>query len=364
MGWFFACGSASADHRPVLWFLYWHGATNVRGVHLAAQQLAARRAAETLISGMVFKKTQGHYWVNVDGQNIVCTLSSRLRKVLIYPMADAASLHPRVQEVEEIRVADPVAIGDIVNFIPAEDGVGLIVEVLERTSALARRAAGPKPLEQVIVANVDQVVCVLATARPAPSWELLDRYLAAAEAAELPALICITKLDLADPSELADEAQVYQRLGYPVLLTSAATGAGIDAVRSALAGRVSVLAGKSGVGKTSLLNTIQPGLGLRVNEVSAKTGKGKHTTTHLEMFGLDGGGSVVDTPGMREFGLWNVHERALASLFPEMRPYLDACRFGADCSHDHEPGCAIKVAVLAGAISPRRHQSYLRLRRG
>lgn len=339
----------------------------MRGTRMAAQLLAARRSNESLLSGVVFKKTLGHYWVNLDGALVRCTLSSRLRKVLIYPIADTSSLHARVQQVEDIRMADPVAIGDIVNFVPADDQSGQIVEVHERTNALTRRAAGPKPLEQVIVANVDQVVCVLAAARPAPSWDLLDRYLVAAEASELPALVCITKADLVDSDELAAEVRTYEQIGYPVLLTSSTSGAGIDELRQALAGRASVLTGKSGVGKTSLLNAVQPGLGLRVNEVSGKTGKGKHTTTHLEMFALGEvgavGGTVVDTPGMREFALWNVSGRELASLFPEMRPYIGACKFGLRCSHDHEPGCAIKSAVAEGTISARRHQSYLKLRK-
>ena len=157
---------------------------------------------------------------------------------------------------------------------------------------------------------------------------------------------------------------MYEQIGYRVILTSAATGAGIDQCKHAIIGNVSVFTGKSGVGKTSLLNAIQPGLGLRVNEVSGKTGKGKHTTSHLEMFGLDEGGSVADTPGMREFALWNVHDRELASLFPDMRPFLGACRFGAGCSHTHEPGCAVKAAVEAGAISARRHASYTKLLKG
>lgn len=333
---------------------------------MAAQLKSARMNNEQLVSGVVFKKSLGHYWVNVDGEMVRCSLSSRLRKVLIYPIADTSSLHPRVQEVEDIRAADPVAIGDVVNFVPADD-TGVIVEVHERVNALVRRAAGPKPLEQVIVANVDQVVCVIAAARPAPSWDLLDRYLVAAEASELPALVCITKSDLVTAAELAAEMRTYEQIGYGVLLTSSSTGAGIDELRATLTGRSSVLAGKSGVGKTSLLNAIQPGLGLRVNEVSGKTGKGKHTTTHLEMFALGengaAAGSVVDTPGMREFALWNVQSRELASLFPEMRPYIGACRFGLGCSHDHEPGCAIKDAVSEGEISARRHQSYLKLRK-
>lgn len=334
----------------------------MRGYQTAAQLLAARRMTGTTLSGTVFKKSLGYYWVNVDGTNVVCSLSSRLRKVLIYPIADANSIHPRVQDVEDIRMADPVAIGDIVSFVDVGDGTGMIVEVLERISALVRRAAGPKPLEQVIVANADQVVCVVAAARPAPSWALLDRYLVAAEASNLPALVCITKADLIEPRELADEVRSYEQIGYRVLLTSATDGTGMTQLQHELAGRVSVFAGKSGVGKTSLLNAIQPGLGLRVNMVGDKTNKGKHTTTHLEMFALEVGGSVVDTPGMREFALWNVQDRELASLFPEMRPYLDDCRFGAGCSHNTEPGCAIKAAIADGKIAERRRHSYLKLR--
>jgi ribosome biogenesis GTPase len=190
---------------------------------------------------------------------------------------------------------------------------------------------------------------------------LLDRYLVAAEASSLPALVCITKADLINADELAEHIQRYEEIGYRVLLTSSATGINIDQLKQALVGRVSVLAGKSGVGKTSLLNAVQPGLGLRVNQVSDKTNKGKHTTTHLEMFALNEGGSIVDTPGMREFGLWNIRGNDVAWLFPEMRQYLDECRFGSTCRHAQEPGCAIKEAVADGAIAAHRHASYLKL---
>jgi ribosome biogenesis GTPase len=202
---------------------------------------------------------------------------------------------------------------------------------------------------------------------------MLDRYLVSAEAAGLPALVCITKLDLVQEpgggadNDIAAEVDVYRRAGYPVVLVSARTGQGLDELRAALRGRISVFLGKSGVGKTSLLNALEPGLGLRVNAVSQVTGKGKHTTTHLEMFPLDLEGTgrteaaIVDTPGVREFGLWDVDETDLALFFPELRPYLGHCRFGLDCSHDEEPGCAVRKAVVGGEISPRRYQSYLRL---
>lgn len=336
----------------------------MRGSEQAARQHAARLSADALVTGTVFKKLQGTYWVDVDGTRMPCSISSRLRKVLIYPVADVSSLHARVQEVADIRMVDPVAVGDVVNFHATGDGKGVIVEVHERNSALVRRAAGAKPLEQVIVANVDQVVCVVAAAQPAPSWELLDRYLAACEANELPAVVCVTKMDVADRAAIEAELDVYRGIGYVTLATSAADGEGIDELGEQLSGRTSVFTGKSGVGKTSLLNALQPGLGLRVNEVSGKTGKGKHTTTHLEMFGLDNGGRIADTPGMREFALWGVGEREVAELFREFRPYIGECRFGLGCSHSHEPGCAIKEAVADGELSERRHESYLRVRKG
>ena len=147
-----------------------------------------------------------------------------------------------------------------------------------------------------------------------------------------------------------------------MIFTSALTGAGMAELKQALQGRLSVLVGKSGVGKTLLLNTLQPRLGLRVNAVNQVTGKGRHTTTSQEMFRLDGGGAVVDTPGEREFGLWDVDQAELALLFPEMRPLVGLCRFGLGCRHAEEPGCAISKAVMAGKISPRRYQSYMRLR--
>jgi ribosome biogenesis GTPase len=299
--------------------------------------------------------------------------------VLIYPTAAPTSLHHRVREVKDIKATDPVAVGDRVQLTDAGDGTGLIIEVLPRRTALARRAAldhgsagrtsAAGFREQVIVANADQVVAVLAVANPLLKWELLDRYLAAAELAGLPTLICLTKADLlADDAELAEnalaEAAYYRKLGYVVALISTVSGAGLAGLRESLAGKLSVFIGKSGVGKTSLLNALQPELGQRIKAVNAITGKGKHTTTHIELFDLDGGGQIVDTPGMREFGLDKLDEVDVAFGFVEMRPLLGACKFGLDCTHAHEPGCAIKRAVEAGDLSSRRYASFLRIREG
>lgn len=316
--------------------------------------------------GVVFRKNLGHYAVHTEERDIDCVLSSRLRKELIYPTADPSSLRHRVQQVREIEHVDPVAIGDAVIFTDAGDGSGMITEILPRRNKLSRPATTPgqRVFEQVIVSNADQVVPVFAAANPPPKWHLLDRYLVSAEAAGLPSLICITKIDLlADRSEIDKVVHSYQRIGYNILCFSAVTGEGLEEIKQALRGQISVMVGKSGVGKTSLLNAIQPGLGLRVKEVSrGELGKGMHTTTHLEMFPIDIGGAVIDTPGMREFGLWDADNCSLDQFFPEMRPLIGKCKFGLDCIHDEEPGCAVRKAVIDGDISPYRYQSYIKLR--
>jgi ribosome biogenesis GTPase len=313
--------------------------------------------------GVVYKKSSGTYTVHSDGRVITCTLSTRFHK--------ETALRNGKKGHRAVDGSDSIAVGDVVRFIENADGSASIVEVLPRRNRLARRSAVPMPgahaSEQVIVSNVDQVVPVFSAARPAPRWNLLDRYLVSAEAMGIPALICITKVDLLE-SEPTQEAEgllavlaEYQQIGYPVVTTSTISGDGMDELREILAGRTSVLVGKSGVGKSSILNTLQPGLGLRVNEVSRYKDRGKHTTTHLELFPLAFGGAVIDTPGTREFGLWDVDDGDLALYFPEMRPFVGQCKFGRDCSHDEEPGCAIRKSVASGQISARRYMSYMRL---
>ena len=316
--------------------------------------------------GVVFRKTIGHYTVHANGRELDCTLSSLIHKQLTYSTADPTSLRRRVQEVRELEHVDPIAIGDRVRFIDAGGNRAVISGVLPRLSTFSRPATvpGQRVFEQVIAANANQVIPIFSVASPTPKWGLLDRYLVAAEAAGLPSLIVITKLDLAWKNpQLDKDLEIYRKIGYPVHLVSSVTGEGIEELKSALQGCMSVLVGKSGVGKTSLLNAIQPGLGLRVNAVSkGELGKGRHTTTHYEMFELDFGGTLVDTPGMREFGLWEIAPEGLASLFPEMESYVGQCKFGLSCQHDREPSCAIRKAVMAGTISPYRYQSYMRLR--
>ena len=218
--------------------------------------------------GTVVKEHLGRYFVQTDEGLTVCSLSSMLRKTLIYPLADPASIRPHVVSVEEIKAVDLVAIGDEVRFDPAGDGTGVIKEVLPRRTKLSRRAAGSKPLEHVLVANVDQIVPVFAARSPSPKLRMLDRFLAAGEWEGLEAVICINKMDLVDEEAFRREMGVYEQIGYPVIYTSALEGSGLDDFKHALRDKLSILVGPSGVGKSSLLNAVQPGLGLRVREIS------------------------------------------------------------------------------------------------
>jgi ribosome biogenesis GTPase len=321
--------------------------------------------------GVVVKKNIGTYHVRVDGRVLLCAISPRLRKQLIYPTADTSSLSHIVREVKVLDKVDPIAVGDVVRFVDARDGSGLIVEVLPRRNRLVRKDPYPGKFkfEQIIVSNVDYIIPVFAAASPTPKWALLDRYLVSAESLDLSAMIVITKLDLVRgpggvlTEEISQAVEEYRRIGYPVLLTSSVSNEGLEELRQTLKGRVSAFVGKSGVGKTALLNALEPGLGLRVGAVgTGNVGKGKHTTSQAEMVTTSFGADIVDTPGMREFGLHDLDEGDLALFFPEMRPLVGGCRFGLDCQHDKEPGCVIRKAVMDGKVSPHRYHSYIRLK--
>lgn len=246
-----------------------------------------------------------------------------------------------------------IAVGDQADFSAEGEGDPVVQRVLPRHGGkLARRAAGGRDAEQVVAANVDQLVAVASAASPPLNRRLLDRLIVSAENGEMAATVCINKIDLADAA-VEPVLALYRSLGYGALATSALTGEGIEALRETLRGKTSVLAGASGVGKSALLMAVQPGLQLRVGEVSAATGKGRHTTTAVSLLPLDFGGYVVDTPGIREFALWDLAREDLQHCFPELRALFGQCRF-ADCSHLTEPGCAVE----AGAIAPERYESY------
>ena len=256
----------------------------------------------------------------------------------------------------------PVAVGDQVLLRPLDDQHDLVAAVLPRRTELVRAEAGGGRRKQVIAANLDLLVIVFALTQPAPVPARLDRFLVIAGQAGLEALIVVNKADMGTAAELEATFGLYRELGYAVLPTSAVAGQGIDELRARLRGRLSALVGASGVGKSSLLNAVQPGLRLRTADVSGHTGKGRHTTSASDLLPLDGGGYVADTPGLKELALWGMTPAALGDYFPEIGPYLDGqCRF-ARCSHRHEPGCAVREAVAAGAITPARYESYLKLR--
>jgi ribosome biogenesis GTPase len=247
-----------------------------------------------------------------------------------------------------------------------EDGTGHVTEILPRRNQLSRRAAGRRAgREQVIAANVDAVWCAQATFKPKFNAGFVDRFLVMAEAYHLAAGVVVNKVDLLEGERRAQEALafwrgLYEGLGYPVLFTSAETGEGVAAFAEALRGKTSVVAGPSGVGKSSLLNAVDPTLGLRTGEVSERTKKGTHTTTFATLYRLSGGGYVVDTPGIREYGIWDMAPAELGGYFVEFRPFIPHCRF-PDCTHDHEPGCAVAAAVDEGLITPERYAGYLNI---
>lgn len=262
---------------------------------------------------------------------------------------------------------DIATVGDWVTLSLNEDDTGTIEAVAERRTALARArpSAAKRSIaadrEQVLVANVDQVVYVFSIKNPEPSLRKLDRFLVVAEMNQLPAIICVNKVDLVPLEAGQQKFQIYSEIGYRVIYTSAKTGQGVEELRQALRGKLSVLSGSSGVGKSSLLNAVQPGLGLSVRAVSEATGKGMHTTRHAELFPLAGGGYVADTPGIRGLALFNVEPGELDAYFREIAPLVALCQF-SDCTHQHEPNCAVRTAVADGQISRQRYHSYLRLR--
>ena len=267
--------------------------------------------------------------------------------------------------------ADPGGIvpGDRVLISPQPAGRGVIESMMPRATRFSRKVAGRRQDEQVIAANLDQVVIVLAAAEPAFKETTLDRYLAAAEHCGLNAVVCVNKIDLAPTAdadaarELAGRTDVYARIGYPVIMTSVVTGTGVNNLRQALEGRVSALVGPSGVGKSSLICAVSPGISLDTREISESTGKGRHTTTCSRLIKLGNGGYVADTPGMREFGFHQVSRDELAWCFREFRPHAQSCRF-ADCRHVTEPGCGVRKAVEQGLVPRGRYEHYVRLMEG
>jgi len=260
------------------------------------------------------------------------------------------------------REGDLVAIGDRVKVSPLDDEKGMIEEIEPRQTMFSRLAPTARgEYQQIIISNPDQAIFVFACAEPAPRLRMLDRFLVIAEKQDVPAKIVANKIDLVGLERAQTIFGYYPDIGYPVIYTSAETGTGIDELHKELSHKITLLAGPSGTGKSSLLNVIQPGLGLVVRQVSQATGKGQHTTVAREMFELESGGYVADTPGLKALALWDMEPEEIDGYFPEIKPLVADCQFN-DCTHIHEPGCAVKTAVDTGSIPAERYQSYLRMR--
>jgi len=303
-----------------------------------APEAPAMTDAPSDVRGVVMNGTGGIWTVRTtDGAQHQATMRGRLKQ----------------------EGSDKIAVGDDVR-LEEEDrgGSWVIAELYPRRSRLARRAPGGAHGERVVVANIDQAIVVFAFAKPEPHPRMLDRFLVIAAASDIQARIVMNKRELV--SALPAWLDEYRLAGFPIHVTSVKERIGIEELGEALHGRTSALSGPSGVGKSSLLNTIYPGLDFRVGEISESVNKGRHTTVGAAMHPLPDGGFVVDTPGLREIGVWNLRASDLDECFLEFRPFLGHCKFG-DCTHVREPGCAVRDAVAAKSIGPSRYDSYLKL---
>jgi ribosome biogenesis GTPase len=326
------------------------------------------------MNGVILGGTGGIWRVlGDDGAVREASLRGRLKKSVEGRRADGTLRRDTV--ASESR-RGKLAVGDRVTLAgDARDTGAWAIDAIEpRKSKLARRSPGGGYGERVLVANVDQVVVVFAAARPEPHPRMLDRFLVVAEANGLSSRIVVNKAELVgDGDAVRGEAEVrarfdeFVRAGYPLHVTSVARAHGLEELRAALDGRTSALTGPSGVGKSSLMNALYPGLDLRVGAISESVNKGRHTTVGALLHplpapdGTPSGGFVVDTPGLREIGFWGIEAGEIAGCFPELRPLLEECRF-ADCAHVAEPGCAVREAVDAGTVSRGRYESYVKLR--
>lgn len=292
--------------------------------------------------GLIIRSQSGFYTVWTEAGIYICHLRGRLKR--------------------GPRLGDVAAVGDWVRIELVAKDKGMIEEIEPRVRLLSRLDPTPRgEYQQVIIANPDQAVFVFSCAQPAPRLGMLDRFLVIAEKQEIPALIVANKVDLVEMDRARQLFEHYRPLGYPLVYASARENRGIVELKEHLGGKVSVLAGPSGAGKTSLLNAIQPGLGLAVREVSTRTRKGKHTTVVRQLFPLADGGYVADTPGLKALALWDIAPEEIDGYFPELRSLVADCQF-SDCTHLHEPGCAVREAVARGEVHPSRYEAYIRMR--
>ena len=290
----------------------------------------------------VVRATGSWYDVLHDGETVRCRIRGRLR-------------------LKGVRSTNPVVVGDEVACEADEGGDYVIADILPRRNYVIRRASNLSKESHIIAANVDQALLMASLRSPETPTEFVDRCLVTCEAYKVPVTILLSKLDLQDAEAVAEFRAVYEGAGYRVLEVSVREGRGVEEVRELLAGRTTLVSGNSGVGKSTLIQAIDPSLDIRTGEISESHHKGRHTTTFSTMYPLAGGGAVIDTPGIKGFGLIDIDEAELWHYFPEMMRVAPACRF-YNCTHTHEPGCAVTEAVKAGEIAWPRYESYLKIR--
>jgi len=311
-----------------------------------SQPLLSSGSQSEHTQGFVIRSQAGYLTVRTEKGDIQTRLRGRLRQ-------------GRAE-------GDLVAVGDNVRIAIHEDGTGSIEEVLPRKSVFSRQLSGVNyDYQQILLANADLALLVFACTQPDPSLRMLDRFLVVTERAHIRAVVVVNKVDLMPLDEVDKLFGMYRAIGYDVIYASAVTGQGVEELRECIQGKLSTLAGPSGVGKSSLLNVVVPDLNLQVGALSegAGRGKGKHTTQVRQLYPLPGGGYVADVPGLRTLALWDIQDEELDAYFKEIAPLVPECQFN-DCSHSHEPGCAVRKAVESGQIDPRRYESYLKLRFG
>ena len=289
----------------------------------------------------VVRATGSWYDVLHDGETVRCRIRGRLR-------------------LKGVRSTNPVVVGDEVVCEADDGGDYVIADIVPRRNYVIRRASNLSKESHIIAANVDQALLMASLRSPETPTEFVDRFLVTCEAYKVPVTILLSKIDLQDAEAVAEFRAVYEGAGYRVLEVSATEGRGVEAVRELLAGRTTLVSGNSGVGKSTLIQCIDPALDIRTGEISESHHKGRHTTTFSTMYPLAGGGAVIDTPGIKGFGLIDIDEAELWHYFPEMMRVAPACRF-YNCTHTHEPGCAVAEAVKAGEIAWPRYESYLKI---
>ncbi len=296
------------------------------------------------MKGVVYKSTGSWYSVKDESDRL---WNARIKGVI---------------KLDDISSTNPIAVGDIVDFEPEPEGdrTAIITFIHDRSNQIARQSPRIKHQQHIVAANLDQSVLIATVKEPRTSQGFVDRFLVGCEMYHVPAIVVFNKIDLYKEKELKKLAsfdQLYSAIGYKVFAVSTKTGEGIGELNKVLKGKTSLISGHSGVGKSSFINVLIPGAQLRTKDVSGWSGKGLHTTTFAEMFDLPFGGRIIDTPGMREFGLMDVERQELSGYFPEMRERLNDCQFN-NCLHINEPGCAVKEAVINGEISEDRYVSY------